>query len=55
MQAFLLFEEEISDSKQQIAALTLIAGTLINLTSFSEDSFNPLSTKYRLASILSVD
>ena len=42
----MLFEDEITDTKAQTAAITLIAGTLETLRTFTEDSFNPLSTKY---------
>ena len=45
-QAFMLFEDEITDTKAQTSAITLIAGTLENIRTFTEDSFNPLSTKY---------
>lgn len=49
-QAFLLYEEEISESKAQIAAITLIIGTLEAMTCFGEDNFTPLSTKCAISS-----
>jgi vacuolar protein sorting-associated protein 35 len=44
-QAFLLYEEEISDSKQQISALTMLIGALENMTCFTEENYSPLLSK----------
>jgi len=44
-QAFLLYEEEISDSKAQVAASTIIVATLEAMSCFSEENFTPLSKK----------
>lgn len=49
MQAFSLYEDEISDSKAQLAAITLIIGTLEQMTCFSEENHNPLRTQCALA------
>ena len=48
-QAFSLYEDEISDSKAQLAAITLIIGTLEQMTCFSEENHNPLRTQCALA------
>nr|CAG4638238.1 EOG090X00QE [Cyclestheria hislopi] len=47
-QAFTLYEEEISDSKTQFAALTLMAATLEKLTCFGEENSSPLRSKCAL-------
>ncbi|XP_041375547.1 vacuolar protein sorting-associated protein 35-like isoform X2 [Gigantopelta aegis] len=49
-QAFSLYEDEISDSKAQLAAITLIIGTLEQMTCFTEENHEPLRTKCALAS-----
>jgi len=48
-QAFSLYEDEISDSKAQLAAITLIIGTLEKMTCFTEENHNPLRTQCALA------
>ncbi|KAF7283955.1 vacuolar protein sorting 35 isoform X1 [Rhynchophorus ferrugineus] len=48
-QAFSLYEDEISDSKAQLAAITLIVGTLEQLSCFSEENSDPLRTQCALA------
>ncbi|KAL3286540.1 hypothetical protein HHI36_001045 [Cryptolaemus montrouzieri] len=48
-QAFSLYEDEISDSKAQLAAITLIVGTLEQISCFSEESSEPLRTQCALA------
>ena len=48
-QAFSLYEDEISDSKAQLAAITLIIGTLEQMTCFSEENHDPLRTQCALA------
>lgn len=48
-QAFSLYEEEISDSKAQLAAITLIVGTLEQISCFSEENSEPLRTQCALA------
>lgn len=48
-QAFTLYEEEISDSKAQLAAITLIIGTLERMRCFTEENHGPLRTKCALA------
>jgi len=47
-QAFTLYEEEISDSKAQFAALTLMAATLEKLDCFSEENSAPVRSKCAL-------
>eukprot|EP01006_Ploeotia_vitrea_P035991 TRINITY_DN65957_c0_g1_i1.p1 TRINITY_DN65957_c0_g1~~TRINITY_DN65957_c0_g1_i1.p1 ORF type:complete len:795 (-),score=534.20 TRINITY_DN65957_c0_g1_i1:64-2295(-) len=44
-QAFVVYEEEISDSKAQFAAIVLIVATLQTLGCFSEDNYDTLITK----------
>jgi len=48
-QAFSIYEEEISDSKAQLAAITLIIGTLEKIACFSEENHEPLRTQCALA------
>ena len=44
-QAFLLYEEEVSDSKVQMVDITLIIATLERMSCFGEENFTPLATK----------
>ncbi|XP_052274611.1 vacuolar protein sorting-associated protein 35-like isoform X3 [Dreissena polymorpha] len=48
-QAFSLYEDEISDSKAQLAAITLITGTLEQMACFGEENHEPLRTQCALA------
>lgn len=48
-QAFSLYEDEISDSKAQLAAITLIVGSLEQIGCFSEENAEPLRTQCALA------
>ncbi|XP_060081276.1 vacuolar protein sorting-associated protein 35-like [Ylistrum balloti] len=48
-QAFSLYEDEISDSKAQLAAITLIIGTLEQMSCFGEENHEPLRTQCALA------
>uniref|UniRef100_UPI00358FEED2 vacuolar protein sorting-associated protein 35 n=1 Tax=Myxine glutinosa TaxID=7769 RepID=UPI00358FEED2 len=48
-QAFSLYEDEISDSKAQLAAITLIIGTLERSRCFGEENHEPLRTQCALA------
>ncbi|XP_023337734.1 vacuolar protein sorting-associated protein 35 isoform X1 [Eurytemora carolleeae] len=48
-QAFSLYEDEISDSKAQLAAMTLIIGTFQQTKCFSEENHDPLRTQCALA------
>ncbi|XP_052817005.1 vacuolar protein sorting-associated protein 35-like isoform X2 [Mya arenaria] len=48
-QAFSLYEDEISDSKAQLAAITLITGTLEQISCFGEENHEPLRTQCALA------
>lgn len=48
-QAFSLYEDEISDSKAQLAAITLIIGTLEQMSCFGEENVEPLRTQCALA------
>lgn len=41
-QAFSLYEDEISDSKAQLAAITLIIGTLEQMSCFGDENHEPL-------------
>lgn len=49
-QAVLLYEEEVSDSKAQISAITLLIGAFENISCFSEEMYTPLITKCALLS-----
>ena len=48
-QAFTLYEDEISDSKAQLAAITLIIGTFERMKCFGEENHEPLRTQCALA------
>lgn len=48
-QAFSLYEDEISDSRAQLAAITLIMGTFERMTCFGEENHEPLRTQCALA------
>ena len=48
-QAFSLYEDEISDFKAQLAAITLIIGTFERMKCFSEENHEPLRTQCALA------
>eukprot|EP00795_Rhopilema_esculentum_P001572 gene1572-16023_t len=48
-QAFAIYEDEISDSKAQLAAITLIIGTFEKMSCFSEENHEPLRTQCALA------
>ncbi|XP_071813758.1 vacuolar protein sorting-associated protein 35-like [Apostichopus japonicus] len=48
-QAFSLYEDEISDSKAQLAAITLIICTFEKTSCFSEENHEPLRTQCALA------
>ncbi|XP_052872100.1 vacuolar protein sorting-associated protein 35 isoform X1 [Anopheles cruzii] len=48
-QAFSLYEDEISDSKSQFAAITLIIATVEQMMCFSEENAEPLRTSCALA------
>jgi vacuolar protein sorting-associated protein 35 len=44
-QAFLLYEDELTDSKTQIRALASMVGTLIQTRRFEESDYDALATK----------
>ncbi|PAA49851.1 hypothetical protein BOX15_Mlig015621g2, partial [Macrostomum lignano] len=44
-QAFSLYEEEISDSKAQLAAITLLTGALQRMTCFAAENHEPLRSQ----------
>lgn len=48
-QAFSIYEDEISDSKSQLAAITLIMSTFEQITNFGEENAEPLRTNCALA------
>lgn len=48
-QAFSLYEDEISDSKAQLAAIMLIMSTFEQMSCFSEENAEPLRTNCALA------
>ena len=48
-QAFALYEDEISDSKAQLAAITLIISTFEQMSCFGEENHEPLRTQCALA------
>lgn len=47
-QAFQMYEEDISDSKVQMATITQLIGSLQAISCFSEENFSPLSSKCAL-------
>ena len=49
LQAFSLYEDEVSDSRAQLAAITLIMGTFEKMTCFGEENHEPLRTQCALA------
>lgn len=49
LQAFSLYEDEISDSKAQLAAITLIIATFERMSCFGEENHEPLRTQCALA------
>nr|XP_002740147.1 PREDICTED: vacuolar protein sorting-associated protein 35 [Saccoglossus kowalevskii] len=48
-QAFSLYEDEISDSRAQLAAITLIIATFERMSCFGEENHEPLRTQCALA------
>merc|ERR1712112_767753 len=48
-QAFSLYEDEISDSRAQLAAITLIIATFQRMSCFSEENHDPLRSQCALA------
>lgn len=44
-----MYEDEISDSKAQLAAITLMIGTLEQMSCFGEENHEPLKTQCALA------
>ena len=49
IQAFSLYEDEISDSRAQLAAISLIIGTFQQMSCFSEENHDPLRSQCALA------
>ena len=49
LQAFSLYEDEISDSRAQLSAINLIIATFQQIGCFSEENHEPLRTKCALA------
>lgn len=49
LQAFALYEDEISDSKAQLAAITLMISTFEQMGCFGEENHEPLRTQCALA------
>lgn len=45
MQAFILYEDELTDSKAQVRALTSMAGTLLSCQGFDPPDYDALATK----------
>ncbi len=44
-----MYEDEISESRAQLAAITLLIGTIQQMTCFNEDNHEPLRTQCALA------
>jgi vacuolar protein sorting-associated protein 35 len=44
-EALLIYESEVSDSKAQVRALTVIVGTLLSCRHFSTEDYEALITK----------
>ena len=49
LQAFSLYEDEISDSRAQLAAISLIIGTFQQMSCFSDENHDPLRSQCALA------
>lgn len=49
LKAFSVYEDEISDSKAQLAAITLIIATIEQTKCFGEENHEPLRTQCALA------
>ena len=49
MQAFTLYEDEVSDSRAQLAAINLIMGTFQKMVCFTAENHEPLRNKCALA------
>lgn len=49
LQAFSLYEDEISDSRAQLAAIALIIATFERMSCFGEENHEPLRTQCALA------
>lgn len=49
IQAFAIYEDEISDSKAQLAAITLLISTFEKMSCFGEENHEPLRTQCALA------
>lgn len=47
VQAFLLYEDELTDSKAQIRALSCMVGALLRTRNFDEGDYDALCTKVR--------
>lgn len=47
--AFSIYEDEISDSKAQLAAMTLMVGTFEQLSCWNDDNAEPVRTQCALA------
>ncbi len=45
LQAFILYEDELTDSKAQVRALVSIAGTLLSCEGFDPADYDALATK----------
>lgn len=48
-QAFSLYEDEISDSKSQLAAITLLIASFERMSCFGEENAEPVRTQCALA------
>lgn len=46
LQAFTIYEEEITESKAQVDLIAELTATLERMRTFGEDNFTPLATKY---------
>lgn len=49
-QSFVIYEENVADSKSQVAAITLIIGTLQSMRAFGAENLDTLTTKCALLS-----
>jgi vacuolar protein sorting-associated protein 35 len=49
LKGFSLYEDEISDSRAQLAAITLIIATIERMSCFGEENHEPLRTQCALA------
>ena len=54
VKAFVLYEDEISDSKEQVSALQLLSGTLLVIECFKEEEHGSLRSQLALGNLSNI-